>query len=281
MSSDKELLRLLPRVLRARDFHLYLEGGKRLTDLWRFGGRAILGHKPPKLLRELKNTAERGLFSPLPHPLQARFVKALSVFFPGRAFRLYMDEGSSRKALAEAGIDQTTIPLWRPFSEGDGLGVNTLEERPGVEPEVRQGIKPSPRIMLPVLPWPLGPAALVLEKNMDTSFPPGELIPPVLLAPAARALHDLSAALKTVTSHRDFPEYPKLRGALSGSPWRRQGIYLTVEPDTDKRAYEVLFRRFLEGGFLIPPSPGEPAILPLSMSAGEETKLAGLLSQKH
>jgi hypothetical protein len=41
--------------------------------------------------------------------------------------------------------------------------------------------------------------------------------------------------------------------------------------------YENLFRRFLAGGFLIPPSPAEPLILPASMSDGEESRLADLL----
>ena len=53
------------------------------------------------------------------------------------------------------------------------------------------------------------------------------------------------------------------------------GIYLTR--DMDKEKYEALFRRFLEGGFLIPPSKAEPLILPFTMSDGEEAKLAQLL----
>jgi hypothetical protein len=35
---------------------------------------------------------------------------------------------------------------------------------------------------------------------------------------------------------------------------------------------------FLEKGFLLPPSPHEPLILPGMLSQGEETKLANLLS---
>ena len=93
--SDRELLRLLPMVLRARDFHLYRDNGKRLTDLWLQDGKAVLGHKAPKVIVELKNAAERGLFSSLPHPLERRFLKALEVFFPGRAFRLYRDEATN------------------------------------------------------------------------------------------------------------------------------------------------------------------------------------------
>ena len=66
---------------------------------------------------------------------------------------------------------------------------------------------------------------------------------------------------------------------------RRKGVYLIAE-GAEKNAegagvaegYKEMFRRFLEGGFLLPPSPAEPAILPAFMSQGEEVKLAGLLS---
>ena len=135
--TDKNLLLLLLPVLRARDFHLYLEGGK-----------AVLGHKPPRVLVELKNAAERGLFAPFPHPLEKRLYKALAAAKPG------------------------------------------------------------------------------------------------------------------------------------GGLWQRRGIYLALEQDITRENYETLFRRFLDSGFLIPPSPEEPAILPLEMSAGEESKLAELLAAR-
>ena len=112
-----------------------------------------------------------------------------------------------------------------------------------------------------------------MTKDMDASFPTGEIIPPVLLAPAARALHDLLAAFKNGDRARRV--YPRVEKALKGGPWRRRSIYLTIEADREN--YAALFRRFLEGGFLIPPSPAEPLILPAAMSDGEEAKLAGLL----
>jgi hypothetical protein len=254
--SRGKLLRLLPGVLRARDFHLYIENGKRLTDLWLQGGRAIFGHKPPRVLGELKNAAERGLFTPLPHPMERRFIKALAGFFPDRAFRLYLNEGSLCQAIA----GYENVPLWRPFLE---------------PPDIKAPV------LIPVLPWPLGPEVLVLEKGMDASFPAGELIPPVLLAPAARALYDLASALKAPGQGRQ--RYRKIEKVLGGQNaetgiWSSRGIYLTVKPDVEIEKYEALFRRFLEGGFLIPPSPEEPVILPSSMSDGEESKLAELLS---
>ena len=268
--SDKELLRLLPRVLRARDFHLYLENGKRLVDLWLAGGRAILGHKPPRVLGELKNAAERGLFTPLPHPMEKRFLKALGELFPGKTFRLYADAGALRRALAEAGISLPAdgLLLWRPFVEQ--LTDNISSDNVSSDDSQKEAC-----ILIPVLPWPLGPEVVVLAKDMDVSFPAGEIIPPVLLAPATRALYDLLAALKDGDRVRKV--YPRVEKAIKGGHWLRRGIYLTIE--TDKENYAALFRRFLEGGFLIPPSPVEPLILPAAMSDGEEAKLAGLLRE--
>jgi hypothetical protein len=281
--SERELLRLLTRVLRARDFHLYLENGKRLTDLWLAGGRAILGHKPPRVLGELKNAAERGLFTPLPHPVERRFLKALGELFPGRVFRLYTDTGALRQALEEADIPLPTngllpdpaFPAGNTGGKPDTGGLSSVGVALGKKASLWRpfaGEKEAP-VLVPVLPWPLGPEALVLEKDMDASFPAGEIIPPVLLAAATRALYDLLAVIKD--GGRASRVYPKIEKAIKNSPWSRRLIYLTTEMDKEK--YTALFRRFLEGGFLIPPSPAEPLILPASMSDGEEAKLAELL----
>ena len=259
--NENELLRLLPRVLRARDFHLYSENGKRLTDLWLQGGRAILGHKGPRFVAELKNAAERGLFSPFPHTTERRIIKALAEIFPGRAFRLFLNESSLRRSLAEAGIaaPEESVPVWRPF---------LTETAPGA-------------IFTPILPWPLGSEALVLEKDMEASFPFGDIIPPVILAPAARALYDLVKAMKAPGHGRQ--QYRKIEKALGAQKtqaglWRRQGIYLIVEQGIDKENYKEMFLSFLEGGFLLPPTPEQPAILPAFMSDGEESKLARLIA---
>ena len=283
----RELLELIPKVLRARDFHLYLENGKRLTDLWLDGGRAVLGHKPPRVMLELKNAAERGLFSPLPHPIERRLLKALEALFPGRTFRLYTDSGSLCHALAQAGMPLDAILPDPAYPEGGVAdnGARVSLWRPFIELPSAVSEPDAMPILIPVLPWPLGPEVLVLSKSMEASFSIGDLIPPVLLAPAARALYNLVAALKAPGQGR--ARYHKIEtifgkrnsGALNESEklWRRKGIYLTVKPDMESEKYAALFRRFLEGGFLIPPSPAEPAILPASMSPGEEAKLAELL----
>jgi len=277
---DNKLLRLLPKVLRAREYNLYTEDGKKLKDLWLDGGKAILGHKPPRVLGELKNAAERGLFSPLPHPMERRFLKALGELFPGRGFRLYRDSLSMSRALEEAGYsvrpmsgpaflgneqqqrEENKVYFWRPFTE-----------QPGSPSEASSGAF-SASVFIPILPLPLGPDILVLHKDAEAYFPPGDLIPPVILAPAGRALYDLIKVLG-----KPLPKYPRLEKALRKSIWQRQGIYLNTEPGTGKEKYAEIFRFFLEGGFLIPPFMHEPAILPPSLTQGEEAKLSELLKR--
>jgi hypothetical protein len=277
---DEGLLRSLPRVLRARDFHLYTEGGKRLVDLWLHGGKAVLGHKPPRVLLELKNAAERGLFTPFPHPLEKRLTKALAVFFPDRSFRFYNDPLSMyrdiEKALSGEGTPFKISAILDPaFPGSNGSKAVAALWRPFVEP-----VHETP-ILIPVLPWPLGPAVLALDKSLEASFPQGELIPPVLLAPAARAFYDLAAKLRSNDRQRFYRIEKAIAGVKPGdspksSVWQLRGIYLTTQVDSEK--YAELFRSFLEAGFLLPPSASEPAILPAAMSKGEETQLAKLLT---
>ena len=305
---ENELLRLVPRVLRARDFHLYTEGGKRLTDLWLQGGRAILGHKAPGVVKELKNAAERGLFSSMPHPMEQRFFRVLDSFFPGRGYRLYQDESALYRALKKAGFSAgkscfangevyANVCLWRPF-------VKAVGNKADLESDLC-GDWRNASVFIPVLPLPLGPAVLVFDKDQDISFPSGDIIPPVLLAPALRSLYDLAAAIKEKKMNRGRPRYQKIdrmfsnpksgrqkpgrqetdgidavepySGGLPGLIWRRSGIYLSVDKEIGMDKYTALFRLFLEGGFLIPPSPQDPLILPGLLSAGEEAKLADLL----
>jgi hypothetical protein len=289
--SGAALLRTLPPVLRARDFHLYTqrrrEEGGRLVDLWQNGGGAVLGHKPRTVLREFKNAADRGLLSPLPHPLEKRFFKALTRLFPRRVFRVY-GPGSSPAGLWKAaglprpvfdpalpprpgaGEEGAAVSLWRPFlDEADPLAV----------PEK------GPPVLIPVLPgpgWvqgrPSGPLVLALDPAFEAEhpFPPSDLIPPAILAALTRGIYDLIAA----APDRGKPLFPNINAAFSRGFWRRRGIYLSPGEVPEPVLWEGIFRRFLEGGFLIPPGPGEPLILPGLLSAGEETKLAGLLLLK-
>jgi hypothetical protein len=274
--SEFPLLRLAPAVLRARDFRLYVEGGRRLVDLWQNGGAAVLGHTPPALLRELKNTASRGLYAPLPHFLEGRFLKALSRLFPGRKFRVFAAAPSALQELFKKGV----AALWRPFLTVDA----PLE-----------AAQDAPAALVPVLPgfqsWrgglPQGLCVLAFNPALETqlfhntenssgeAFPLGDIIAPLLLAAAVRGVYDLAAA----APGRMNLAYPRIARVLKNSPWQRRGIYLFHRRNPASGEWDALFRRFLEAGFLIPPTPDFPLILPGILSPGEEVKLAAALEK--
>jgi len=268
-NNELSLLKLMPDVLRAREFRLYTKAG-RLVDLWQNNGAAVLGHTPPSLLRILKNTASRGLYAPFPHFLEARYYKALSHVFPDRNFRLYSAPPPGLEKLVADG----SAVLWRPF----------------VDSAMPLGVPENPQILIPVVPgiqtWrgglPLGLCVLAIKNEISANSAssgddtPGDFMPPVLLAAAARGIYDLISAAQT----RANPQYHRIAKALKNSPqnfWRRGGIYLTPKQDPSQTEWAALFRRFLENGFLIPPHPSQPLILPGVLSPGEEAKLAFLL----
>jgi hypothetical protein len=264
------LLKNIPNVLRARGLRLYLANGKRVVDLWLNGGAAILGHTPANLLRELKNTASRGLYAPFPHFTEGRYLKALSKIFPGRSFRLYAAPPQELSVLFNKG----EAKLWRPFTNPDSPFA-AAENTP---------------ILVPVLPgiqlWresegvglPLGLCAAAIESEKQlTQLPPADALSPILLAAAARGVYDILAS-----PERAKPLLPHTfkncsQEALKNSRWQREGIYLSLKEKPKTEEWALLFNHFFEEGFLLPPIPSQPVILPGELSGGEDAKLAALI----
>jgi hypothetical protein len=57
-----------------------------------------------------------------------------------------------------------------------------------------------------------------------------------------------------------------------------RGPYLVFSEAADPESYERLFRRFLACGFLLPPDPSLPAIIPAELSEGEEKALSAAIA---
>jgi hypothetical protein len=95
---------------------------------------------------------------------------------------------------------------------------------------------------------------------------------PVILALTTRAIYDFlhSPERGTVTFRR-------VDEALADGPWRREGIYVFPRERVTNEEWSRVFERFLEAGFLIPPTPRDPLILPGELSPGEEKALAECL----
>jgi hypothetical protein len=108
---------------------------------------------------------------------------------------------------------------------------------------------------------------------MTEQFPVSDLISPMILQAAARSLHDLIAAKDS----RAKIAGNFAKSGINSAKWEQKGIYIFPKA-MEEQVYEGLFKDFLAAGFLIPPSPGEPLILPEAMSPGEEAKLTKLLA---
>ena len=268
--SNLSLLKQVPNIQRAREYRLYTEGGKRLVDLWLNGGSTILGHTQPNMLRELKNTASRGLYAPFPHFSEGRLLKALLKLFPGYDFRFY---AAPPMELLQKKKETIDIKFWRPY----------------VKPENPFDIDGLPSLFIPVLPgiqtWcdrlPAGLCIIAVQAEaaqadslLLTRLPPSDFISPLLLTAAIRGIYGILAA-----PQRGKPNLPRINKVLKAntSKWQRQGIYLTLKKEAAREEWETLFHKFLEAGFLLPPIQEHPLILPAELSDGEEAKLAAAL----
>ncbi|GHV71110.1 hypothetical protein AGMMS49928_21520 [Spirochaetia bacterium] len=274
------MIRLLPPVNRARGFHLYTQDGRRFIDLWQSGGGALLGHNSPNVLRELKNAANRGLVAPLPHVRENRLIKAIGKLFPDKTIRLFADEASLRRALSTMNVPGARDPFFDPalneFPEKDPPAISLW--RPFLPERFLPQL--SAPFLVPVLPWPLSPGVLVFAKEPETenkfvqdANAAQDMLSPVIIAAAARSVHDLIAA-----PERGKVNYLKIKKTLAYDKciWQQRGIYLSLKSPPD--SYAELFSIFLEGGFLLPPDLHQPLILPGELSPGEESNLAELLS---
>ena len=251
----------IPVILRARGYRLYAQNGQRLIDLWLNGGAAVLGHTPPDFLREIKNTASRGLYAPFPHFTEGRYLKALLKIFPYHSFCLFAAPPPELTELYKTGF----VKIWRPFlNHAAPFAVN---EEPFLVPAL-------PGIQLWRSGLPLGLCVVVSGKEENLSqLPQSDTLPPVLLAAAARGLHDIIAS-----PQRGKPDLPRTFKALRTSAfWKREGIYLSLKNEVEPHKWELLFKKFLDSGFLLPQDQSSPLILPGELSDGEDAKLAASL----
>ena len=275
------LLKNAPAVLRARGFRLYTQNSRCLIDLWLNGGAAALGHTPPNILHELKNTASRGLYAPLPHFAENRFLKALSQLLPNRVFRIYAAP-PEELALYTVNTDLHGLNGFTQINKAEDRksNVNLKLWRPYIDPSAPFTVDDTP-LIIPVLPgiqsWrsglPLGLCVIAAaSEEIIPHLPPNDILPPVLLTAATRGVYNLLAS-----PERGKLALPRVNKALHNSRWQRKGIYLYLKEKPDNGTWVTLFNKFLEAGFLLPPIFTHPLILPGELSDGEEAKLAQIL----
>ena len=262
----RDLKRRIPVVRRAREYHLYSVSGERYLDLWQNGGHALLGHKPGRLTTVLKDTLSRGLISDLPSVFSARLFRVLQTMFP--AYREFRLSGGLAEALQLAGLhlgrnvtaDDVADPLFEPEPTRQKPVSFWRPLLPG---------PPSAEVLLPVLPFSMAGAPLVVcfRGGTPRDFPPQAPVSGVLLAGLLRSLHELkNFAMPGWAS-------PDLLAGCAG--WRQEQLY--VIPEFDLEGYERVFEAFMEAQVLLSPEAPYVSILPGGeISKGELGKMIGL-----
>lgn len=193
-NGNNDLRRLIPAVKRARDYHLYDFSGRRYLDLCLDGGRAVLGHKAGRIVRDMKNSLEKGLSASYPSMYRDRLLKQVK--------RLYPTVGSVSVVYAGAGDE---LPLVRSFdNETPADGVFEL-----LLPMAGSGCL----------------RVLCAEGGAESSLPAGADVPGFLLAGLCRAAADLAAF--------DETDAQKSWGAFDSPMWRRIGPWLYPQVNAD------------------------------------------------
>lgn len=248
---------LIPTIRRAREYRLYDLAGRRYLDLFQEGGRALLGHRPSRVVLAMKNTMSKGPLAAYPSVYERRLERALRLLIPACAgFRwytsferalsaaaLHLGRAVSRILPVDPALDAGSRPdvaLWRPFLSLDG------------EP---------PAVQFPVLPLPGAHAAVVVAfaEQPGDSVPQCDILSPVLLSGLQSSVHAL---------RRHIDELDRRTWEAFDSPqWERRGPYLVAR--CAEGEYTDLFRSYLAAGMLVSPSFPGPSIVPAVFSAGE------------
>jgi hypothetical protein len=268
MAVEVDFSHMIPPVRRARGYRLYDYSGRRYLDLWQAGGRALLGHRGLRLNHLLKDLLSRGLLADFPSMYIAKLERALAGLLPGfphvritsslsAALGLvsrYLAREVREEEIRDPALEQpgaSEVAWWRPLLAGEADS--------------------GPRVLLPVLPFAASgaPVAVCFGGPLPEDFPRSQPVSPVLLAGAARCLHDLRRYRR--------PEWLRDDLLREAPLWSQRGIYIAARCPAGR--YGELFAAFLRRGVLLNPRWPGPSILPAEASAGEVAKMIQLLRE--
>ena len=241
------LLGKMPLLHRARDYRVYDVQGKRYLDMYLNNGRAFLGHKPPRVITDLKNSVSKGLLAEYPSLYRQKLAKALRKLVPEFPhLRLFPSWDKALRILnilpADPALEEPeegSVSLWRPFLPAP-LQCSRL---------------------VPLLPFPgsFAPCAVISKEEVFPGDDEEEAVSPLLLSALTRCVYDLLAfAGKFSTERWD---------AFSCRLFRRRGPYLTALCGPGE--YGDLFNHMLSKGIILSPRYPGPSILPAEYSSGE------------
>lgn len=265
----KENVKVLscPPIVRTRGRYLYGQDGKQYVDLWLHDGKAVLGHTIPGYLRVLKSSISRGLLAPYPSVYQGRVAKLLRGLFPSHGCITFLPSDIAAQATLSAVLGGE-VSVVDP-ALGESSSGNVLRWRPYAN--CSADFVESFDAVIPVLPVvsEFFPTIILTKKVIDYggTYPPS----PLILDGFVKAI----AALNREVG--DPPISQSLLDTVDNLGWKRVGPYVQVPFSGDK--YQLFEAHMVTSGFIVPPTPDSPLILPWNISTGFEKQLITLLEQ--
>ncbi len=266
-------MKKLPTIKRAKGFRLYTHGNKRLLDLSREQGCAILGHRVGGAVLAMKNELEKGLLPSFSTVELARLQKAVATLYPFRQdWIIFPDEFWARDYLTRKHPDFKTlypsdfenIYFWQPHREVIVSPIAEMENEPCA--------------LLARLPFAFanGPVAVSGIATPNALMHGMGPISPVVLAGAKRAVYDYIHFLerKGIPSFEWFDELQS--ASLGDNPrWKRTGPYICFLGSDEE--YEKLIKTDLEQGIFLSRGMRGASLLPLELSEGEKALVGKVL----
>jgi hypothetical protein len=258
-------------IKRARGNFLYTEKGVRLTDLYREGGRAILGwgSEGSGAFTVFKDVLQRGLTGSFPTAMTYRLQKAISeLLFSERKIFVF---ASRQDALLGAQKFSTDISFYKPWA--------LAKDSSAVDFSATDCV-----IVEAPFPW-AGETELLAVKEglLANGAVPGEghsveepaelnglrtiYLAPAMEAALARSIYDLIAAIQSY-SEKDFFIYDKYIAPY----WLRKGPYLF--PKVAKEKYDDFVKFCLDCQLVPPPAYEQNGIVPFKADKGVFAKLS-------
>ncbi|MBP5251935.1 MAG: hypothetical protein J6Z17_05935 [Treponema sp.] len=254
MNLEEEVYKRYGFIKRARGCFLYTQNNKRLVDLYRNGGSAVLGWGSSygkgssfSAFTMMKNFLSRGLTGVFKTNLDLQSDKACSALFNSQRFvRFFSSSREALDACRKQGIDE---PLFF---------------YPWMQETLKKPIEQERAIVFTVpFAWgtPVYAAAFLEKKDYDAVFSREFFLPPPLRAAANRSIYDLILALQEM-QEKDWFFYDKVLTDY----FVRKGPWLFSKVSSED--YESFVLHCLELGIIINPEYNGRSIVPFKADRG-------------
>ena len=281
-NADLFLLRDKGPFSRARGDRLYTPRGQHWVDLWKENGAYLTGRRPEGVIGVWKNETVKGLGGVFPTVFPRRLERQVAQRWP-QARKVLVFRSSERAwAACTSLLEHLKLPAETPWFDAARPCATSSPlclDRPWADSadQIARSF-----LVWPLLPWGAVHARILL---IGPSWP-GEL--PNLASDLVSGA-ETAALIGALVGLRRFEANPALWqaaretwarvDALQDARTHRHGPYWSFDVSPDH--YTDLFNAFFQRGFLLPPTPFQPAILPLSLSNGENQALQEALSTFH